>query len=95
MTGATQIGAGHRVCLAFIAAADALKLGFVHGVAPYVHVQRVRRRHRAFLTDVPDEVTPGVTGGGIAIVRFKRYAAPRSRTTTSTSQSKTCSNERS
>ena len=40
-------------------------------------------------------VTPGVTGGGIAIVRFMRYAAPRSRTTTSTSQSKTCSNERS
>jgi hypothetical protein len=29
-------------CLALFAAADALKLGFVHGVPPYVYVQRVQ-----------------------------------------------------
>ncbi len=31
-----------RACLALFAAADALKLGFVHGVPPYVYVQRVQ-----------------------------------------------------
>lgn len=30
-----------RACLALFAAADALKLGFVHGVPPYVYVERV------------------------------------------------------
>jgi hypothetical protein len=31
-----------RVCLALFAAAEALKLGFVHGVPPYVYVERIR-----------------------------------------------------
>jgi hypothetical protein len=31
-----------RACLALFAAADALKLGFVHGVPPYVYVQRIQ-----------------------------------------------------
>ena len=30
-----------RACLALFAAAEALKLGFVHGVPPYVYVERV------------------------------------------------------
>jgi hypothetical protein len=30
-----------RACLALFAAADALKLGFVHGVPPYVYVERL------------------------------------------------------
>jgi len=33
---------GGRACLALFAAADALKLGFVHGVPPYVYVERVQ-----------------------------------------------------
>jgi hypothetical protein len=33
---------GGRACLALFAAADALKLGFVHGVPPYLYVQRVQ-----------------------------------------------------
>ena len=36
-----MLGSG-RACLALFAAADALKLGFVHGVPPYVYVQRIR-----------------------------------------------------
>ena len=31
-----------RACLALFAAADALKLGYVHGVPPYVYVQRIQ-----------------------------------------------------
>ena len=31
-----------RACLALFAAADALQLGFVHGVPPYVYVQRIQ-----------------------------------------------------
>jgi hypothetical protein len=31
-----------RACLALFAAADALNLGFVHGVSPYVYVQRLK-----------------------------------------------------
>jgi hypothetical protein len=31
-----------RACLALFAAADALKVGFVHGVPPYVYVQRIQ-----------------------------------------------------
>jgi hypothetical protein len=31
-----------RACLALFAAADVLKLGFVHGVPPYVYVQRIQ-----------------------------------------------------
>lgn len=31
-----------RACLALFAAAEALKLGFVHGVPPYVYVERVQ-----------------------------------------------------
>jgi hypothetical protein len=34
--------AGGRACLALFAAADALRLGFVSGVPPYVYVQRVQ-----------------------------------------------------
>ena len=40
-----QIGrmlASGRACLALFAAADALQLGFVHGVPPYVYVQRMQ-----------------------------------------------------
>jgi hypothetical protein len=40
-----QIGrmlASGRACLALFAAADALKLGFVSGVPPYVYVQRLQ-----------------------------------------------------
>jgi hypothetical protein len=36
-----MLGSG-SACLALFAAADALKLGFVHGVPPYVYVPRVR-----------------------------------------------------
>jgi hypothetical protein len=36
-----MIGSG-RACLALFAAADALGLGFVHGVLPYVYVQRIQ-----------------------------------------------------
>jgi hypothetical protein len=35
-----MLGSG-RACLALFAAADALGLGFVHGVPPYVYVQRI------------------------------------------------------
>ncbi len=35
------LGSG-RACLALFAAADALNLGFVHGVPPYVYVQRLQ-----------------------------------------------------
>ena len=35
------VGSGHA-CLALFAAADALKLGFVEGVPPYVYVERLR-----------------------------------------------------
>ncbi len=35
-----MLGSG-RACLALFAAAEALQLGFVHGVPPYVYVQRV------------------------------------------------------
>lgn len=35
-----MLGSG-RACLALFAAADALKIGFVHGVPPYVYVQRI------------------------------------------------------
>jgi hypothetical protein len=35
------LGRGHA-CLALFAAADALDLGFVHGVPPYVYVQRIQ-----------------------------------------------------
>ena len=31
-----------RSCLALFAAADALKLGFVEGVPPYMYVERIR-----------------------------------------------------
>ena len=31
-----------RACMALFAAADALKLGFVHGVPPHIYVERVR-----------------------------------------------------
>ena len=34
--------ASGRACLALFAAAEALRLGFVHGVPPYVYVQRAR-----------------------------------------------------
>lgn len=34
--------AGGRACLALFAAADALKVGFVRGVPPYVYVQRIQ-----------------------------------------------------
>jgi hypothetical protein len=33
---------GGRACLALFAAADALRLGFVHGVPPYVYAQRLQ-----------------------------------------------------
>jgi len=36
-----MLGSG-RACLALFAAADALQLGFVEGVPPYVYVQRIR-----------------------------------------------------
>jgi len=36
-----MVGSG-RACLALFAAAEALQLGFVHGVPPYVYVQRVQ-----------------------------------------------------
>jgi len=36
-----MLGSG-RACLALFAAADALRLGFVEGVPPYVYVQRIR-----------------------------------------------------
>ncbi len=36
-----MLGSG-RACLALFAAAEALQLGFVHGVPPYVYVQRVQ-----------------------------------------------------
>ena len=36
-----MFGSG-RACLALFAAADALRLGFVHGVPPYVYVQRIQ-----------------------------------------------------
>ena len=35
------LGSG-RACLALFAAADALQLGFVHGVPPYIYVQRIQ-----------------------------------------------------
>jgi len=35
------VGSGHA-CLALFAAADALKLGFVEGVPPYVYLERLR-----------------------------------------------------
>ncbi len=37
--------ASGRACLALFAAADALGRGFVHGVPPYVYVQRVQPQH--------------------------------------------------
>jgi hypothetical protein len=36
-----MLGSG-RACLALFAAAEVLKLGFVHGVPPYVYVQRIQ-----------------------------------------------------
>jgi hypothetical protein len=39
--------AGGRACLALFAAADALRLGFVSGVPPYVYVHRIRPAHVA------------------------------------------------
>ena len=36
-----MLGSG-RACLALFAAADAMQLGFVEGVPPYVYVQRIR-----------------------------------------------------
>ena len=39
-----MLGSG-RACLALFAAADALKIGFVHGVPPYVYVQRIQPAH--------------------------------------------------
>lgn len=38
------VGSG-RACLALFAAADALKLGFVEGVPPYVYVERLQPSH--------------------------------------------------
>ena len=40
------LGSG-RACLALFAAADALQLGFVHGVPPYIYVQRIQRANFA------------------------------------------------
>jgi len=40
------LGSG-RACLALFAAADALKIGFVSGVPPYVYVQRIQPAHLA------------------------------------------------
>lgn len=37
-----KVVAGGRACLALFAAADALKLGFVEGVPPYVYVEHIR-----------------------------------------------------
>jgi len=58
----TMLGSGHA-CLALFAAADALQLGFVHGVPPYVYVQRVQpvnlaawRSLRACLPGEPPDV---------------------------------------
>jgi hypothetical protein len=39
--------ASRRACLALFAAADALQLGFVSGVPPYVYVDRIRPAHLA------------------------------------------------
>jgi hypothetical protein len=57
-----MLGSGHA-CLALFAAADALQLGFVHGVPPYVYVQRVQpvdlaawRSLRACLPGEPPDV---------------------------------------
>jgi hypothetical protein len=47
-----------RACLALFAAADALKLGFVHGVPPYVYVQRIQPASLAPLENLRP-CTPG------------------------------------
>jgi hypothetical protein len=43
---------GGRACLALFAAADALKLGHVRGVPPYVYVQRIQPANLAALKSV-------------------------------------------
>ncbi len=46
-----MLGSG-RACLALFAAAEVLKLGFVHGVPPYVYVQRIQPANLAAWKDL-------------------------------------------
>ena len=47
-----RVLAGGRACLALFAAADALRLGFVSGVPPYVYLLRIHSPHSAAWKDL-------------------------------------------